>query len=333
MILVTGGAGFIGSALIAKLNQMGHTDILIVDDLGEDDKWKNLRGLQYSELVPIDELLEEAEIFEAIDFVFHMGACSSTTQKDVDFLMDNNTNYSKALWALCCEYQIPYIYASSAATYGDGQLGHHDDEKKVSSLRPLNAYGYSKQAFDQWVLKQVVAPPFWMGLKFFNVFGPNEYHKGEMRSLVHKAFGQINETGRVKLFKSHKEGYEDGEQLRDFVYVLDVVEAMIRAMEPKHIGKSGIYNIGTGQARSFKDLVEATFLAMKKKVDIEFIDMPLSIRGQYQYYTQANMNKFHGFYKNFEFRTLEESVKDYVQNFLLKDNPYFEGVRPGKMEL
>ncbi len=322
MILVTGGAGFIGSALIKALNDEGRQDIVVVDRFKSSEKWRNLRNVKFEEYIQADELFrpEFEDIFETIEVVFHMGACSSTTERNVDYLMENNVDFSKNLFEICTELDIPFIYASSAATYGNGELGYEDNQKTLPQLRPLNAYGYSKQLFDEWVLRRRRTPPKWYGLKFFNVFGPNEYHKGEMRSLVHKAFGQINDGGVVRLFKSHRDDYEDGKQLRDFIYVKDVVAAMVHLLKAK--GKSGIYNMGTGQARSFYDLVEATFKAMGRETNIEYIDMPESIRDQYQYYTQADMSKMTKAFPQIKMRSLEEAVTDYVQNHLLKDDPY-----------
>jgi ADP-L-glycero-D-manno-heptose 6-epimerase len=324
MILVTGGAGFIGSVLVKELNQLGREDIIIVDRLRETSKWKNLMGLKYQDYVHADELFSVIDIFSAdLSFIFHIGACSATTQMDMDYLMKNNVEYSKSLFELATSLNIPFVYASSAATYGDGELGYSDDHQKIRGLRPLNPYGYSKQLFDEWVLKQDSYPKQWFGLKYFNVYGPNEYHKEDMRSLVHKAHGQILESGQVKLFKSHKEGYEDGKQLRDFIYVKDIARAMIEMMNPSSANFSGIYNLGTGKARSFLDLMKATFKAMGKEESIEFIDMPMSIRNQYQYYTQAEMGKFKEFLPNFKFTDLEDGVEDYVKNYLETENIYY----------
>lgn len=327
MILVTGGAGFIGSVLVKELNNQGHEDIVIVDRLRDTAKWKNLRGLKFSEYIHADEFIDSTyqDIHESLTMIFHIGACSSTTMMDMDYLMENNVNYSKSLWVLATHLKIPFIYASSAATYGDGEQGYSDDHSKISGLLPLNPYGYSKQLFDEWALQQSETPSMWFGLKYFNVFGPNEYHKEEMRSLVHKAFGQINETGKVKLFKSHRPDFEDGKQLRDFIYVKDVVKGMLALSEKKRSSDaqaSGIYNMGTGKCRSFLDLVKATFKAMDKEENIEFIDMPMSIRNQYQYFTEADMGKFLKICPGFEFSSLEDGVADYVQNYLMKDNPH-----------
>jgi ADP-L-glycero-D-manno-heptose 6-epimerase len=325
MILVTGGAGFIGSVLIRELNKIGRDDLVIVDRLRDTDKWLNLRNTKFNEYIHADDFFQPGMelLHNKIDFIFHIGACSSTTERDVDFLMNNNVYYSKSLWALAVENNIPLVYASSAATYGDGELGYDDDHDKIPNFLPLNPYGWSKQLFDQWVLKRPKSPPRWYGLKYFNVFGPNEYHKEEMRSLVHKGFEQIKETSQIRLFKSHKEGFNDGEQLRDFIYVKDVCRAMLAMMDKKCKAQSGVYNLGTGQERSFKDLAIATFKAMNVPTSIEYFDMPESIRNQYQYFTKANMNKFHENFPNFEFTSLEDSVDDYVKNYLLTENPYY----------
>ena len=325
MILVTGGAGFIGSVLIRELNNAGRDDVSVVDRLRDTTKWLNLRDAKFNEYVHADTFFTPGMelLHNKIDFIFHIGACSSTTERDVDFLMNNNVNYSKSLWAMALENNIPLVYASSAATYGDGELGYDDDHQKIPKLKPLNPYGWSKQLFDQWVLKRPKSPPRWYGLKYFNVFGPNEYHKNDMRSLVHKGYEQIRETSKIRLFKSHKKGFKDGEQLRDFIYVKDVCKAMLRMMDKNCTAESGIYNIGTGQERSFKDLALATFEAMKIEDSIEYFDMPDSIRNQYQYFTKANMEKFHKNFSDFQFTTLEESVADYVKNYLMNKSRYY----------
>ncbi|EQC46117.1 ADP-glyceromanno-heptose 6-epimerase [Bacteriovorax sp. Seq25_V] len=327
MILVTGGAGFIGSVLVGELNKLGHKNIVIVDRLRDTTKWRNLRNLKYAEYIHADDLFlpEYADILDNLSCIYHIGACSATTQMDMDYLMRNNVLYSKNLFNLATELQIPFIYASSAATYGAGEFGYNDDHESIPKYKPLNPYGYSKQLFDEWVLDQENTPAHWFGLKFFNVYGPNEYHKEEMRSLVHKAHGQILETGKVKLFKSHKEGFKDGEQLRDFIYVKDVVRAIIELGKPSSAKGSGIYNLGAGKARSFYDLMVATFKAMGKEVNVEFIDMPMSIRNQYQYFTEANMEKFFKLLPDFKFSTLEEGVTDYVTSYLQKEDPNYNG--------
>ncbi|CBW27038.1 ADP-L-Glycero-D-mannoheptose-6-epimerase [Halobacteriovorax marinus SJ] len=325
MILVTGGAGFIGSVLVKELNLLGREDIIIVDRLAESQKWANLVGLKYQEYFQCDEFLTNFadDVMNSVSFIFHIGACSATTELDMDYLMRNNVDYSRALFELATQHDIPFVYASSAATYGDGEKGYSDEHSKISELSPLNRYGYSKQLVDEWILKQPQKPTQWFGLKFFNVYGPNEYHKGDMRSLVHKAYGQILESGKVQLFKSHREGYEDGKQLRDFIYVKDIARAMIEMMNPSSANFSGIYNLGTGSARSFLDLMKATFKAMGKEENIEFIDMPMRFRNQYQYYTQADMTKFKEFLPHFKFTTLEDGVEDYVKNYLVEGEKHF----------
>lgn len=324
MILITGGAGFIGSVLAKQLNQLGHTDLVIVDKLEDSIKWKNLRGIKYLEYIHADELFggDYDDLIAETDLIFHMGACSATTEKNMDFLMKNNVAYTQALWRFAATKNIPFIYASSAATYGEGELGYSDDHGMIPKLMPLNPYGYSKQLVDEWVLKEEQKPDHWFGLKFFNVYGPNEYHKDDMKSLVCKAHEQIKSNGKVKLFKSHRPDFKDGEQLRDFIYVKDVVRAMIELADPDKAEFSGIYNLGAGKARSFHDLVKATFSAMSVPVNIEFIDMPESIRHQYQYYTQADVSKLMKAIPEFQFTSLEDGVRDYVQNYLMKANPH-----------
>ncbi len=319
MIIVTGGAGFIGSALIAALNKRQITDILVVDELGTDQKWKNLRNLSFSDYVEKDDFLEmviEDKLDSSIDAVFHLGACSDTTETNTSFLIKNNYEYSKLLAQWATADNIRFIYASSAATYGDGSAGFSDDQEKIENLKPLNMYGYSKHMFDLWVrraglLKKIV------GLKYFNVFGPNEYHKADMRSFVIKAFEQINATGKVRLFKSYKPEYADGEQKRDFIYVKDAVDMTLFFYDNPKI--SGLFNIGTGKARTWNDLVKAVFAAMGKKPNIEYIEMPESIRDQYQYYTSADIINLRKAGYDKQTTTLEDSIKDYVQNYLQKD--------------
>jgi ADP-L-glycero-D-manno-heptose 6-epimerase len=323
MIVVTGGAGFIGSAMIAKLNEKGRDDILIVDDLASTEKWKNLVGKKFADYMHKDTFLKgiDGGSFPRgdLDAIIHLGACSSTTERNVDYLMQNNYYYTKRLADYATWSEIRFIYASSAATYGDGERGFSDDDTVTPLLRPLNPYGYSKQVFDLWAMRNGLMELI-TGVKFFNVFGPNEYHKGDMRSLVVKAYTQIMETGKVKLFKSHRDGYKDGEQVRDFIYVKDCTETLWWLLEHKEA--AGIYNLGTGHARSWNDLANAIFAALGKTPSIEYIDMPESIRNAYQYHTEATMTKLRGKGFTLPFSTLEESVADYVTNYLHPSDRY-----------
>lgn len=319
MIVVTGGAGFIGSALVWKLNKLGYDKIIIVDELGKDEKWKNLVGLRYEDFLHKDDfmgLILQRSVQFKIDAVLHLGACSSTTEKDADYLMDNNVHYSQELAKYCLENNARFIYASSAATYGDGSNGYNDDESKLGELKPLNMYGYSKHLFDTWIKRNGLMNKV-VGLKYFNVYGPNEYHKGEMRSVVHKAFEQVRDTGKVNLFKSYKNDFKDGEQKRDFVYVKDVVDMSLYFLD--HKDKNGIYNIGTGRAQTWIDLVTALFNSVGKPVNIEYVEMPEDIRGKYQYFTEANLKKLRDAGYDKPIRTVQEGVVDYVKNYLLKD--------------
>lgn len=317
MIVVTGGAGFIGSAIIWKLNQLGEEEIIVVDELGNDDKWKNLNGLSFVDYYHKDEFIDliinDSFPFEP-EALIHMGACTSTTEKNADYLMQNNYHYSQDLAKYCMTHKIRFIYASSAATYGNGSNGYEDNQKKLNSLRPLNMYGYSKHLFDLWVHKTGLIEEV-VGLKFFNVFGPNEYHKGDMRSVVHKAFEQIVETGKVKLFKSYKPEYGNGEQARDFIYVKDAAEMTLFFLKNK--SKNGIYNIGTGRANSWNNLAGAVFNAMNKKVNIEYVDMPEEIRDKYQYHTEANLTKLRDAGYDKEIMNLEDGINDYVKNYMV----------------
>ena len=318
MIVVTGGAGFIGSAVIWKLNLMQKKEIIVVDHLGKDEKWKNLNGLNYVDAFHkddfIDMVIEERIPFD-IDTIIHLGACSSTTEKDADYLLYNNFKYSQALAEFCINRKIRFIYASSAATYGDGTNGYNDDGKEIEKYRPLNMYGYSKQMFDLWIKHKGYDDKV-VGLKYFNVYGPNEYHKKDMRSVVHKAFEQIRDTGKVKLFKSYNKKYKDGEQMRDFIYVKDAVDMTLYFIEHPEI--NGIFNVGTGIARTWNDLVTALFNALNKPVNIEYIDMPDYLKHKYQYFTQANLSKIRNAGYKAETYTLEKGVEDYVENYLLK---------------
>jgi ADP-L-glycero-D-manno-heptose 6-epimerase len=322
MILVTGGAGFIGSVLVRMLGDEGIRDVVVVDRLGKNENWQNLKGAQFVDYIHADDLFGPLgkNILAGTQVIFHMGACSCTTETDMDYLWKNNVLYSRRLFEWAAQKKIPFIYASSAATYGNGEQGYSDEHSKIQSLLPLNRYGLSKHLFDQWALAQKKRPSFWAGLKFFNVFGPNEGHKEDMSSLVYKAYYQIKDSKKVSLFKSHRGDYEDGGQLRDFVYVKDVCRAMLlfRALSlKKNTGKhSGIYNMGTGTARSFKELASFTFKAMQEKEDILYFDMPKELQGQYQYFTQAEMGKFSKLFPKFKFTPLEKAVADYVQNHL-----------------
>lgn len=325
MILITGAAGFIGSALVWKLNELGRNDLILTDKLRTEEKWKNIAKRDYYDWVNRDELFDWLSVEEnaaKIDVVVHMGACSATTEPDGDFLMRNNYEFSKKLWEFCTERQIQFIYASSAATYGMGELGYDDkiDLKGHLALRPLNKYGYSKKIFDVWALKQEATPKQWVGIKFFNVYGPQEYHKGRMASMVFHSYNQGIENGYVKLFKSHKDGFEDGGQLRDFVYIKDVVNVMNYFIENEKV--NGIFNLGTGMARSFEDLGKNTLLSGGMKDRIEYIDMPMDLRGRYQYYTKADMQKLRDAGYTNEFYSLEDGVRDYVQNYLSKEDKY-----------
>lgn len=318
MIVVTGGAGFIGSAIVWKLNQLGKTNIIIVDELGKDEKWKNLVGLKYEDFVNklefIEQVLDDVIPYN-VEAIVHMGANSSTTEKDADHLIDNNYNYTKELAKYCVEKHIRFIYASSAATYGDGELGFNDDESKLETLRPLNMYGYSKQLFDLWAKRNAISDRI-VGIKYFNVYGPNEYHKGDMRSVVHKAFEQVRDAGKVRLFKSLNPKYKDGEQMRDFVYVKDAVDMTLFFLDKPHI--NGIFNVGAGKARTWNDLVTSLFNAVGKPVNIEYIDLPNHLADKYQYFTEANLGKIKNAGYEKSTISLEDGVTDYVKNYLLK---------------
>jgi ADP-L-glycero-D-manno-heptose 6-epimerase len=318
MIVVTGGAGFIGSAIVWKLNQLGKSNIIIVDELGKDEKWKNLVGLKYEDFVNklefIEQVLDDVIPYN-IDAIFHMGANSSTTEKDADHLMDNNYHYTKELAKYCVEKNIRFIYASSAATYGDGSLGFDDDEGKQETLRPLNMYGYSKQLFDLWAKRNHILDRI-VGIKYFNVYGPNEYHKGDMRSVVHKAYEQVRDTGKVRLFKSLNPAYKDGEQMRDFVYIKDAVDMTMHFLDKPD--KNGIFNVGAGKARTWNDLVKSLFNSVGKPVNIEYINLPEHLADKYQYFTEANLRKIKATGYSQPTTTLEDGVDDYVKNYLLK---------------
>jgi len=321
MIVVTGAAGFIGSCLVSGLNELGYKDLVLVDDFSKTAKAPNLEGKDFSKKVERSEFhdwLEENN--KLVYFIFHIGARTDTTEFDKSIFDKLNLNYTKKVWNQCIEYGIPLVYASSGATYGLGEHGYSDSHDVVDKLKPLNPYGDSKNDFDKWALKQEKSPYYWAGLKFFNVYGPNEYHKGRMASVIFHAFNQINRNGEVKLFRSHNSEYKDGEQLRDFIYVKDVVDVCLFLME--HRKNSGLYNLGTGKARTFLDLAKATFLAMDLEPNILFIDTPEDIRDKYQYYTQAEMDKLRSIGYDKEFTSLEAGVADYVKNYLKEEKYY-----------
>lgn len=322
VILVTGAAGFIGSCMVGYLNKKGYNNIIISDDFSEEEKKPNYIDKKIYARVERKELFEWLNNTPAkIDFVFHLGARTDTTEFDYSIHEELNIKFSQKLWEYCTKNNIPFVYASSAATYGAGELGYKDDHDIVQQLKPLNPYGVSKNEFDKWALVQTKKPPFWAGLKFFNVYGPNEYHKARMASVIFHAYNQIHQTGKVKLFRSHKPEYKDGEQLRDFIYVKDIVSICFWFMQTGNV-PSGLYNAGTGKARTFKDLVNAIFTSLKLKSDIEFIDTPQDIREKYQYFTEADMNKLHNAGYNKPFSSLEEGVDIYVQQFLLPGKYY-----------
>jgi ADP-L-glycero-D-manno-heptose 6-epimerase len=317
-ILLTGAAGFIGSCLLQYLNEQGYQNIIIVDAFNRADKANNYEQKQFAQQIERDQLFDWlTNTRPTIDFVFHLGARTDTTEFDYTIHEKLNLAYSQQIWQWCTQQQVPLVYASSAATYGNGQLGYDDNHALPYQLQPLNPYGKSKNEFDKWALQQTTAPPHWTGLKFFNVYGPNEYHKGRMASVIFHSFHQIKKEGFVKLFKSHKPAYKDGEQIRDFIYVKDLIKVCFWLMA--HPFGNGLYNLGTGTARSFKDLATATFAGLDLAANIQYIDMPMDLRETYQYYTEANMQKlFHAGYHH-PFYTLEEGVDDYVRNYLDKD--------------
>ncbi|MEM7143977.1 MAG: ADP-glyceromanno-heptose 6-epimerase [Verrucomicrobiota bacterium] len=319
-ILVTGGAGFIGSALVWALNRRGYEDVVVADHLGSDEKWRNLVPLRYSDYIDAEELRWQVEddggALGKFDFIYHLGACSATTEKDAAYLMRNNYGYTRMLseWAL--ETGARFVYASSAATYGDGSQGMEDGEANIDELRPLNMYGYSKHLFDLHARREGLLESI-VGLKYFNVFGPNEDHKDDMRSVVNKAFGQIRDTGKVGLFKSYRDDYEDGKQMRDFLYVKDAVEMTIHLAETD--GASGLFNIGSGVANTWLDLAEAIFGALGTEPNIEFVEMPEALRDKYQYFTKATIETLRKSGYEEPITSLEDAVRDYVQGYLVDD--------------
>ena len=319
MIIVTGGAGFIGSAIVAELNNRQIEDIVVVDELGNDNKWKNLRNLSFTDYVEKDDFLElimHDQIDDSVEAIIHLGACSDTTETNASYLAKNNYEYTKILASWAVDADVRFIYASSAATYGDGENGFIDNEFEIENLKPLNMYGYSKQLFDVWAYKNSMLDQI-VGLKYFNVFGPNEYHKANMRSFILKSFEQIKENGMVNLFKSYHPDYKDGEQVRDFIYVKDAVDMTLFFLENPEA--NGIYNVGTATPRTWVDLVNAVFAAMGEEPNIEFVEMPDSIKNQYQYYTCADITKIREAGYDKQTTSLEDSIKDYVQNYLQKD--------------
>lgn len=317
MIIITGAAGFIGSCLVQKLNDNGFRDLVLVDDFSDPEQNKNFEGKRFSKKVERDDFVQWLRANQLhVQFVFHLGARTDTTEFDYDLLTRLNLEYTKDVWNTCVEFGLPLVYASSAATYGLGEEGYDDDESKLDLLKPLNPYGESKNDFDIWALKQERKPFFWAGLKFFNVYGPNEYHKGRMASVIFHTYNQIMKSGEMKLFQSHHPDFKDGEQMRDFVYVKDVIEVMYFLMH--HRKDSGIYNLGSGEARTFLDLATNTFKALDKEPKITFVPTPEDIRDKYQYFTEAKMHKLKAIGYDQPFSSLEDGVEDYVKNYLSK---------------
>jgi ADP-L-glycero-D-manno-heptose 6-epimerase len=320
-IVITGAAGFIGSCLAGLYNSLGATDLILVDDFSRKDKLDNFSKKKYSRLIDREIFIDWLnKNYNEVEVLLHIGARTDTTEFNMKVFDKLNINYTKDLWNLCTQYQIPFIYASSAATYGLGELGYEDKHEIVGKLKPLNPYGDSKNLFDIWALQQVSSPPLWYGLKFFNVYGPNEYHKGRMASVIFHAFNQIKQRGFVNLFQSHRPDFKHGMQLRDFVYVKDVVSVISFLIEEKP--ENGLYNLGTGKARTFYDLAANTFNAQGLVPDIRFIPTPEDIRDKYQYFTEANMHKLRSAGYKKEFYSLEEGIHDYVQNYLLSSSYY-----------
>ena len=321
MIVITGAAGFIASVVAGCLNEQGRDDLVLVDDFSKKQKERNYINKRYQLLLDRKELHNWLKVnHDKVDFIVHLGARTDTTEFDWNVFVELNVDYTEKLWTMCTEYHIPLVYASSAATYGSGELGYNDSHDVVEKLVPLNPYGRSKNEIDKWILKQEKCPPFWAGLKFFNVYGPNEYHKGRMASVILHSFHQIQDCGEVKLFRSHRPDFKDGQQLRDFIYVKDIASVILFLIEKRP--ESGLYNLGTGHARSFYDLASNTFKAMGKEVNIKFIDTPLDIRDKYQYFTEANMEKLRKAGYDKPFTSLEDGVFDYVTNYLLKNKTF-----------
>jgi ADP-L-glycero-D-manno-heptose 6-epimerase len=324
MIVITGGAGMIGSMIAWHLNEnLGRDDVVVVDRIEQADQWQNMCHRKLADYLDKDELFSWLERAGQIDAVIHMGAISATTERDFNRLLEANIRYSQNLWRWCADRGVPFLYASSAATYGGGEAGYSDDHD-IDRLRPLNGYGFSKQFFDQWALRQqregAPCPPRWYGFKYFNVYGPNEYHKGRMASVALHTYNQVSEHGYMKLFRSHRPDYEHGMQMRDFVYVKDVAMATSHFID--HAAESGLYNIGTGKARAFRDLSVAVMKNMEREPNIEFIDMPEDLRGKYQYFTEAGMDKLKQAGYSRPFMELEDGVADYVRNYLVHEDPY-----------
>lgn len=321
MIIVTGAAGFIASCLVSKLNLENFNDLVLVDDFSHPERKANYEGKKYSRLVDRKDMFSFIkENHKLIEFVYHLGARTDTTEFNRELLNELNLEYTKDVWNLCVEFGLPLVYASSAATYGLGELGYEDNHEVIYKLKPLNPYGESKNEFDKWALKQERKPYFWAGLKFFNVYGPNEYHKGRMGSVIMHAFNQIQQKGEVKLFRSHNPNYPDGGQLRDFVYVKDVIEVLFFFLN--HRKDSGLYNVGTGHAETFLSLAKNAFAALNKPENISFIDTPIDIRDKYQYFTEANMAKLRSIGYNKPFTSLKDGVFDYIKNYLVESR-YF----------
>lgn len=328
MIIVTGAAGFIGSCMVQFLNDNGFDDLILVDDFSASAKENNWKKKRYKQIIDRKDLFNWLNLNNPqLDIVIHLGARTDTTEFNYAIHEELNVKYSEDIWNYCSNTNTPLIYASSAATYGAGELGYNDDHKIVEKLAPLNPYGISKNEFDKWALKQNTHPPYWAGLKFFNIYGPNEYHKGRMASVIWHSFNQVKDKGKVNLFKSHRPDFKDGEQLRDFVYVKDLLKVMYWMMvkmtnKQWNVNDSGLYNLGTGKARTFYDLVSSVFRALDMHPDINFIDMPEDIRDKYQYFTEANMTKLYSIGYNEEFYTIENGIDDYVKNYL-SDKSYY----------
>jgi len=314
--IITGGAGFIGSCIVRTLNDAGYDNIVIVDDIASTEKWKNMRNKKISEYIHKDKFLTILPNLRDVSAIIHMGACSSTTEKNFDYLYKNNYEYTKKLWEYCTEKNIKFLYASSAATYGDGSLGF-DDKTDIKKFMPLNGYGYSKQLFDLWAEKQTKCPLQHVGMKFFNVYGPNEYCKGTMASVIFHSFNSVMKDGKISLFKSYWDVFSDGEQRRDFVYVKDICDVMLFFLEHQKI--NGLFNLGTGHAETFNTLATSVFKALGRKPNIEYIEMPESLRPKYQYFTEAKIEKLREIGYSKPFTALEDGTKDYVQNYLCGD--------------